>query len=96
MLNKQIKQEFIKFLKDNNAYYEYVTNLASCPSAYIKESTSWISPRKATLSLICKKRNVSKFIEDAFNWGDAKKRTFYWLGLSIKWGLHCKKHNIKR
>lgn len=64
-----IKQQFIKFLKDNNAYEQYLFNFNK------------IYPKNQYLS----KLTPENFIDRAFTWCYTNEGWQYWFNLSDEW-----------
>ena len=71
-----IKQQFIRFLKENNAYEPFLTNFEKR-----EEKRNKVCPKRQYL----KKMEPEDFIDRAFDWKNTKEGWKYWFNLSIEW-----------
>ena len=74
-----MKREFIKFLKDNNAYDQYVQNAENDHHADVKG--------------IQKRNHPEHWISAAFDWERTPELCDYWRNLSVKWNGFITKLN---
>ena len=65
-----LKKQFIQFLKDNNAYYEFEHNLSTKFHYYI--------------SMFSLKQSTS-IIDDAFIWRETREGFSFWSEIDQKW-----------
>ena len=71
-----IKQQFIRFLKENNAYEEYIHNFNNR-----KEEDNKVCPKNKFFS----KTEPLDFIDSAFNWSNSHEHFLFWENLNGKW-----------
>ena len=67
-----IKHKFIQFLKDNNAYEEFINNLQVSLDKYL----NYFSINDST-----------NFIANAFLWYSTEEGTYFWEYLNEKWRI---------
>lgn len=70
-MSTTIKKQFLKFLKDNDAYYNFIQELkaSNTVSRFIEVDD----------------RTKHSFISGMFSWGTSKKGLEYWSTLSYTW-----------
>ena len=73
------KQLFFKFLKDNNAYEQYMFNF----------KIHRVNPNKCTTKEFFINTFYGDFLAHAFNWKDTIQGYNYWGALDSEWWYHC-------
>jgi hypothetical protein len=83
MKNKKILKEFIVFLKQNNAYNDYLINLKN--DTFYRRENALIQEENDVIWLVNTiKRCPSRLIVDAFSW-PYKVNGIEWDRLDAKW-----------
>ena len=81
------KQQFIQFLKDNNAYEQYVFNFNNR-----EEVRNNICPKSQFFS----KTEPIYYVQRAFTWYNTKEGCCFWFNLSVEWKkYYTKNDNLK-
>ena len=75
------KQQFIKFLKDNTAYEEFMFNFESKKGKYFRTNRGIVCSTKSYFDT-CLMKN---YLIDAFLWGITLQKYNYWSSLNRKW-----------
>ena len=75
------KQHFIKFLKDNNAYEQFMFYFDSRRGKLFRERKNLLCSSESYF-YVCYKKN---YLIDAFLWIDTSQNYDYWESLSNKW-----------
>ena len=70
------KQQFIRFLKDNNAYEQYMFNFNKR-----EEKRNKAYPKSQFFS----KTKPENYVNRAFTWINTKEGNPFWFNLSIEW-----------
>ena len=84
MKNKHILKLFIAFLKQNEAYNEYLYGLSKGEHYRFNCNKKWISPENFIIETI--QRSPSNLILDAFNWEtDSNLSQETWWELNDEW-----------
>ena len=84
MIISNIKQQFIHFLKDNNAYEQYMLNFNNrnkMSRHYSKKS--FIRYFKITEEIL--------LINNAFDWQYSPENFSFWENLNVKWIIYLHK-----
>ena len=79
------KQQFIRFLKDNNAYGQYILNFNKR-----EESRNKAYPKSQFFS----KSEPFNFMNKAFTWCNTIEGWGYWNTLSRKWIIYTRKNTL--
>ena len=77
------KKLFIKFLKDNNVYEQYMFNFNN------RTKISKYYPKK-TFTSYFETTDLYLAINNAFNWSDSPEHFRFWENLNTKWIFHTK------
>lgn len=75
--NEDIKKEFVRFLKENNAYMKYRINLKN----YCMNNSDFFHLPKTS---------GNKLLGYAFFWDETKEGYTFWKELNNKWQRKCK------
>lgn len=84
--NETPMSEFIKFLKNKNAYEQFIGNL--------KNGTFCSIHKTATINDFCKYKPYLSYISGAFTWASTKEGHYYWRSLSDNWKNYMKYRDI--
>jgi len=89
MTRKEIKKEFISFLKENDAYEKYMHNIKP-------ENQGWpLLYPKSDLNEMIRLGLYSHLISGAFKFEAMPEKKRYWLKLSDKWRKKAKQLGVK-
>ena len=89
MNNKKILKQFIIFLKQNNAYKDYLINLKN--DTYYRKENALIREQNEIIWLIKTIKNCPyRLIVDAFSW-PYKVNSIEWDRLDSKWENNLRK-----
>ena len=87
---ENLKRVFFAFLKDNNAFYNYMDAFYNFHCLMCKEFTA--NPSFDYFFDFCSyKDDPTALIYNAFNWADTKEGHSYWSSLFNKFVLLCNK-----
>lgn len=87
---ESLKRVFFAFLKDNNAFYNYIDAFYNFHRLRSKEFMA--HPSFGYFLDFCSyKDNPTALIYDAFNWADTKEGCSYWSALYIRFKYFCSK-----
>ena len=86
-----VKQLFIHFLKDNNAYEEFIYNFNSKNGISYRSHFNFSQPTKY---FPCSLRK--DFIYNAFAWIDTTQGFDYWCRLSYNWERTLRENHINK
>ena len=89
MKNKKILKQFIVFLKQNNAYNDYLINLKN-DTIYRKENSLIREENEIIWLIKTIKRCPARLIVDAFSW-PYKVNGIEWHRLDAKWADNLRK-----
>lgn len=89
MNNTNILKVFIKFLKSNNAYEEFLYNLKN---QICYRCDDYKHPAYYVKNIICQKPQM--IINYAFGWCDTKEEHKFWYNLHCKWLKTCEIYGI--
>lgn len=81
---KNLRQEFIKFLKEHDAFVPFVCNLAHEPQASYRYDTNEMTLSKY-ISLVAKEKGAGDLIFFSFNWDFTSQGFDYWEQLNAEW-----------
>ena len=76
---KQLRKEFIKFLKENNAFIPFVVQLSIQGNTSLTEHLSLFSPSNILHG------DSYGIIKCAFKWSITPQSSKFWKNLDIKW-----------
>ena len=74
------KQQFVKFLKDNNVYEQYMHDFNKR-----EDYRNYECPKNQILSKV----EPLCFIDSAFSWCGTKEGHMFWLRMSYNWKQYC-------
>ena len=81
------KQQFIHFLKENNAYEKYVYNFNNR-----EEKRNKVCPKSQFFS----RTKPVYYVNKAFTWCNTKEGNPFWFNLSVEWKrCYTKNDNLK-
>lgn len=87
---ESLKRVFFAFLKDNNAFYNYIDAFYNFHRLRSKEFMA--HPSFGYFLDFCDKKGVpTDLIYNAFNWSDTKEDSLYWSALYIRFKYFCSK-----
>lgn len=87
---ENLRRVFFAFLKDNNAFYNYIDAFYNCHSSRHTEFRE--HPSFNYFFDFCSNRDEpTELIFDAFYWADTKEGCLYWRSLYNKFSLFCNK-----
>ena len=75
------KQHFLQFLKENNAYEEFMFNFESKEGRFYRANRGLLCPTEKYFTS-CYSRS---YLRDAFLWNDTSQKHDYWSSLNKKW-----------
>ena len=94
---EQINKLFVKFLKDNNVFKQYVKNLKTQKKDHFRTWENHANPFTIMpLELCFNQARISDLIDCSFFWEGTQERHRFWSDLDSKWReiYHSHKHNL--
>lgn len=86
MIDKRIKKDFVRFLKESGKYHSYCNNTKDYQYQY---------RRKRIAYFLDEITGASSYLTAAFDWRSTKEGSGYWENALAEWGEYYKKNTKK-
>lgn len=73
-----MKEQFFKFLKDHNAYKQFIRNFKMGHAGFCHEPDE-------TLNEYIRRRHASEWLNWAFSWSESVEGFEFWQDLNAEW-----------